>query len=166
MLRKIYNKIGQVEAVVCATFIVVIVGLTFISTILRAIKVPLAWSSDVSLLLFGWAAFVGADAAYRHSAMIGVDLLSRKWKPQHKAALNFILNTVILCFCAFLIVNGTQLCIVNYRRTFQALPISYGAANASLPVGCLLMVLTAIEKNITILQTYVLKKKPEGETTK
>lgn len=165
MLRTIYKKIGQVEAAVCAVFIAAIVGITFISTILRAIKVPLAWSSDVCLLMFGWAAFVGADMAYRHNAMIGVDLLSRKWKPAHKATLNFILNTVILCFCGFLIVNGTQLCIVNYHRTFQALPISYGFANASLPIGCLLMVLTAIEKNITILQTYVFKKKPEGETT-
>ncbi len=147
-MRKAYEKLGKIELMFCSVLIISIVVLVFISIWMRFIKMPIIWSIDISQLMFAWITFVGADVAYRGDKFVGVDILVRKTPPMLQTSIALFINIVIFSVSIFLIKNGMDLTIQNFDRKFQTLTITYAWVNSSLPVGCTLLSLTAIEKII------------------
>ena len=145
-MKKFYEMFCRIEELVTGIFLCIIVALVFLSALARAVLHPLNWAQDVSLLLFAWVVFLGADVALRKADFVNVDMFIKQLSSKIQLFFYYTWNIVIVSFLAVLIRFGIPLTIENYKRLFQALGISYSWAAISVPVGSSLMIITIILK--------------------
>ena len=145
-MKKIYDLFCKVEEFFVCSFLAIITTLVFVSAVARTIKKPINWAQDVSLLLFAWLVFLGADLALRHADFVRVDMLVQKLPEKMNKFLYYLWYSIIILFLLMLIKYGIPLSIQNSKRLFQTLGISYSWATISVPVGSILMIITILLK--------------------
>jgi TRAP-type C4-dicarboxylate transport system permease small subunit len=148
-IKKTYRICCKIEEVIVASFVAVITFLVFISAVARSIKHPLNWAQDVSLLLFAWVVFLGADLALRKADFVRVDMLICRFPAKTQKALYYGMYLLALAFLGVVIWYGVPLSIDNSKRLFQTLGISYSWATISAPVGSILLSITIVLKLIS-----------------
>ena len=148
-IKKMYRLFCKVEAVAVAVCIVAITTLVFLSAVLRTMNHPINWAQDLSLLLFAWTVFLGADVALRRADFLRVDILVGKFPVKLREALYYIWYMVAILFLAMLVRYGIPLALENSKRPFGTMAISYSWATISVPVGSLLMIITIIIKLVS-----------------
>jgi TRAP-type C4-dicarboxylate transport system permease small subunit len=146
ILAAIYRGFCIAQETIIAVFVAAITFLVFISAIARGFNHPLNWAPDIALLLLAWLVFLGADAALRRADFIRVDTLMRHFPAKIQKLLYYVFYIMIIMFLALIVRFGIPLSIDNYRRTFQALQISYMWATLSAPAGAAAMIVTIIIK--------------------
>jgi TRAP-type C4-dicarboxylate transport system permease small subunit len=154
MLQKTYRIYCRIEETVVGTGFVAIVLLTFMNAMLRVISHPIIFADDISLLLFGWVAFIGADVSLRYSRLVGMDILVTKFPPKVQKFFQAVVYLIVIGALVMFAVKGFELAKGNWRRQFNSLPISYGWVSLSLPVCSLLMILTASIKAFKVLTHF------------
>lgn len=147
-IQRLYGYFCKLEELLVSTFIGVITFLVFISALARTARHPLNWAQDVSLLLFAWVVFLGADLALRKADFVRVDMLVSHFPAKLQKALYYLMYFLALGFLTILVVYGFPLSISNAKRLFQTLGISYSWATASVPIGSILLMITIILKLI------------------
>ncbi|WP_319558917.1 TRAP transporter small permease subunit [Marispirochaeta sp.] len=121
--------------------------LVFIAASLRWFGVSVAWSIDIAQLLFSWVCFIGADLALRTDSHVGVDMLVNRLPTKLRQGLILVLDILIFGFVLLIFYFGTKLCLQNYKRTFNTIPIlSYSFVTLSAPVGAFLMGWTVVQR--------------------
>ncbi len=121
--------------------------LVLYSAIARSIGEPVKWAVDAATFLFAWCVFLGSDAAMRHDKLFAIEVISGKLPKKVQYWLKLINWGIIIAFLAFLIVYGVQLSYDTRLRTFQGIPgFSYTWVTISVPLGALLMMVTAVLK--------------------
>jgi TRAP-type C4-dicarboxylate transport system permease small subunit len=138
------NVIAKIEEVFVCVCLALLIMLVFFAAIFRFVGIQVAWSIDVAQAMFAWTVFIGADLALHRHKHLGVDLLTMRLPRPARRVILFICYILILCFLSVIIFYGTKLCIVNYRRFFYTLPISYSVVTGAGPMGCALMFITVI----------------------
>ncbi|MDR1874930.1 MAG: TRAP transporter small permease [Synergistaceae bacterium] len=151
MIREAYRIYCKIEEIIVGAGFATIVALTFMNAVLRVVGHPIISADDISLLLFGWVAFIGADVALRHSRLVGMDILVTKFPPKIRKLTQLLVYLIIIAALLVFIVKGFELAGGNWRRQFNSLPISYGWVSLSLPVCSLLMTITASIKAVELL---------------
>lgn len=146
VIRKVYDTFCRIEEIIAGSFIVIVTSLVFLSAVARTIKHPINWAQDVSLLLFAWTVFLGADVALRDSSFVNVDMFITRLPQKIQTVLFYLWNTFIMGFLILLVRFGIPLSLENSKRLFQTLGISYSWASISVPIGSLFMVLTIFLK--------------------
>jgi TRAP-type C4-dicarboxylate transport system permease small subunit len=150
MLRKIYRVYCRIEEVLVGSCFITIVGLTFLNAVLRVFKRPIITADDICLLLFGWAALLGADVAMRYSRLVGMDILMSKIPPKAQKTFQIIVYLIMIFLMVLFVRGGFRLATRNWARSFNSLPISYGYVTLSLPVCSCLMILTSVIKLVKV----------------
>ncbi|NLV58531.1 MAG: TRAP transporter small permease [Clostridiales bacterium] len=148
-MNKVYKYYCKVEEVLVGIGMSTIVALTFLNAVLRLFDKPIIYADDVSLLLFSWTAFLGADVAMRHLRLVGMDIVSKKFSPKGQKVLAIIVYILIIIILAILILGGFKIMKINGNRPFNTLAnfgIGYGAVTAAMPVCGILMILTCLIK--------------------
>jgi len=145
-MKKFYESFCKLEEFIVCSFLAIITSLVFLSAVARTAKRPINWAQDVSLLLFAWVVFLGADMALRHADFVSVDMLVQKLPEKTRKFLYNLWYVLIIVFLVLLIKYGIPLSIKNSKRLFQTLGISYSWATISVPVGSFLMIITIILK--------------------
>ncbi|MDR0539160.1 MAG: TRAP transporter small permease [Spirochaetaceae bacterium] len=150
-ITQCYKVFCKLEELIVASCIAVITFLVFISAIMRlkVIGKPLNWAVDVSLLLFAWVVFLGADLALRRADFVRVDMLISKFPQKVQKALYYLFYLAAIAFLGILVLYGIPLCIDNKQRLFQTLGISYSYATVSAPVGAFLLIITIVIKLVS-----------------
>ena len=118
-------------------------ALVFVAAVSRAVGSPVIWAIDVAMLLFIWCAFLGADAALRARQHIIIDIVVRLFPQPLQRALLILHWTIIVAFLLTLAWLGTHLTLLNVQRPMGDTEISYAYVTAAVPVGSLLMAITA-----------------------
>jgi TRAP-type C4-dicarboxylate transport system permease small subunit len=121
-------------------------ALVFVAAVSRALGAPVLWAIDIAMLLFIWCAFLGADAALRARQHIIIDIVVRLFPQRLQRALLIAHWAVIIAFLLALVALGTQLTLLNVERPMGDTEISYAYVTAAVPVGSLLMAITAIRQ--------------------
>ncbi len=147
-LRKAYEGLGKVEEAIVVVFITFITFLIFISALTRTFGYPVNWATDLSLLMFAWVVFLGADVALRHADFIRFDLLIKKMPQVVQNVLYYVFNLMAIGFFGLIVFYGFPLAFDNAKRLFQTLGVSYLWATLSAPVGSILLILTILTKLI------------------
>lgn len=80
-MKALYKKFCEFEEILVQTFLCAIVFLVFSSAICRALRVPINWAIDLSLLLFAWTVFLGADMALRNTDLVRIDFVIKHMSP-------------------------------------------------------------------------------------
>lgn len=138
----------KVEEYLTVALLALLVMLVFLAAAFRWVGISIVWSVDFAQLLLTWLCFVGADIAYGKSKHMGVDLLKNLLPDKIRTGLNILIDFLFVVFMCSILYFGMRLCVENYARKFNALPISYSVATLSAPVGAFLMILTGVEKMI------------------
>jgi TRAP-type C4-dicarboxylate transport system permease small subunit len=147
-LAALYRVVCKAEEYLVSAFVGIITFLVFLSAIARGLKHPLNWAQDVSMLLFAWVVFLGADMALRRADFVRVDMLVSRFPDKVQKALYYVFYVVIIAFLGILVRFGIPLSIENSKRLFQTLGISYSWATISAPVGSILLIVTIALKLI------------------
>ncbi|MDR1986220.1 MAG: TRAP transporter small permease [Treponema sp.] len=147
-IQIVYRWFCKIEASIVSIFVAAITFLVFISAVARSIKHPLNWAQDVSLLLFAWVVFLGADLALRKADFVRVDMLVSHFPAKVQKILYYLMYLLAIGFLGILVVYGFPLSIDNAKRLFQTLGISYSWATISAPIGSILLIVTIILKLI------------------
>ena len=111
--------------------------------IFRAVGNPLSSISEISLCLFAWCVFLGADTAYRHNKLVYVELIIDGTSKRIRRALYAVNYALIAAFLGLFIYLSVKLVMHSWVRTWSSIPsISYGWIALCMPVGCGLMLVT------------------------
>ena len=156
-MKTLYRYFCWIEETVVKVFLCAIVFFVFSSALGRTLRHPINWAVDLSLLLFAWLVFLGADMALRNINLVNVDLFIKKVPPNIRRKIDIVLHFVILVFLASLVWFGIPLAIESSKRLFQTLGISYSWATVSVPIGAVLMMIS------TGIKIYKALKMPPAE---
>lgn len=148
VIRRVYEAIGKVEEAVVVISMTAVTLLIFVAAVTRLFGYPLNWATDLSLLLFAWIVFLGADLALRSSEFIRIDMLVKKFPALVQRILYYTFAVAAIIFFGIIIFYGVPLAIDNSQRLFQTLGISYSWATISAPVGSALLILTIVMRMI------------------
>lgn len=147
MIREFHRRLGTVEAVVAATFLLVMVGLIFFAGLARLMAMPQNWTIDFATCLFAWACFLCADIAWRRDGLMSIDLVVERLPAGARRVIRYINYALICAFLGYIIYAGIWVSWVSRARSFQGIPsISYSWISMSLPVGATLLLLTTFIK--------------------
>ena len=147
MLREFHRRLGTVEAVVAAAFLLVMVGLIFYGGLARLAAMPQNWTIDFATCLFAWACFLCADIAWRCDGLMSIELLTERLSARAQRVLRLTNYALIAIFLGYVVYAGVWLAWVSRARSFQGIPwISYSWVTMSLPVGAALLRMTTAVK--------------------
>jgi len=146
-MKTLYQHILAAEVHIAKWALAVLSALVLVSAVARTIGAPVQWAVDAATFLFAWCVFLGSDVAMRNDKLFSIEVLVCRLPQKMQYGLKLINQAVIVAFLVFLIVYGLQLSYDTRLRTFQGIPgFSYTWVTLSVPVGCLLMTITAILK--------------------
>ncbi len=154
-----YNKFCKFEGLLVQIFLGTLMVLVFSSAVCRSLKFPINWAIDVSMLLFAWTVFLGADVALRNTGLVKVDLIIKKLSPNIQKTLYILWQVIIIAFLLSLVWYGIPLSIESSKRLFWTLGISYSWATVSVPAGSFLMI---VSTSIKLYNTVRNKNKEKG----
>jgi TRAP-type C4-dicarboxylate transport system permease small subunit len=156
-MKRFNEKVGSVETWLSVFMLAAIIVLVFVSAMMRTLKHPVIWSVDLAQLLFVWICMLGADAALKRRAHVGVDLIVKKFPVKIQNTVTLSTYILSILFLGFITYYGVMLCMENYLRKYATLQISYSFGTVAVPIGSIFMILTLIEQTIYLLGNW---KKP------
>ncbi|MDR2176740.1 MAG: TRAP transporter small permease subunit [Treponema sp.] len=160
-MRKIYYALCKAEELVCGVGFIFLVFFVFMSAILRFFRVSMSWNIDLAMFLLAWTAFLGADIAWRSGQLVGVDIVTRRFPRKFQKIITILINIVILCALALIIVFGIRLAATEWVRTYQSIPIPYSLVTLSIVAASMSMVVSTILK----IRRYIVNfNSDSGET--
>ena len=97
--------------------------------------------------MFAWACFFCADIAWRNNSLMSIELVTEKLPLRARMVCSYLNYAIIVTFLVYLVIAGVWLSWISRTRSFQGIPeISYSWVTMALPVGAILLLITAIEK--------------------
>lgn len=146
-MKKFYEKFCKAEVAVASICLITCVSVIFISALLRVIGHPINWATDLSLLLFTWSTFMGADIAFRAGKLVNVDILANMLPDYMRKWNKIVIYSVCLIFLCALVYLGLIQSVKTWHRSFNGISwLSYTWVTLSVPVCCLSMVVTTLLK--------------------
>ncbi len=142
-MSRFYDLFVKVEEIIACLLLSGIVGLMFLSAVLRKAGLPLNWAGDTSLLLFAWSCFFGADLAMREKSLVNVDMLLTRFPVKVQKVIRIACHIAAMVLLISFVYFGIPLCIDSADRKFSNMNLSYAWANASVPAGCILILITS-----------------------
>ncbi|WP_143873413.1 TRAP transporter small permease [Catenovulum sediminis] len=151
-MNKLFNRIDNVEKIICGLFLVAIVLLVFLAALMRSFSLPIIWSVDVAQLLFAWLSMIGANLALRHSNHATVDIVFKRFSPSLQHVLRLLFNVIALVILITLFIFGIELSLLNPDRTLGSTEIPYAWVTTAIPVGALLMTITIVRQSSQLVK--------------
>lgn len=115
---------------------------------------PPDWTTELSSYLLVWLTFIGAGLAYRLQAHIVVDVLVEYLSQRVGRGLMYLLRGVIqgaiLIFLIALLIGGVNLVQATSYQTTPGLGISVAWVYLAVPIGSIIMLLSAISQGIGV----------------
>jgi TRAP-type C4-dicarboxylate transport system permease small subunit len=146
-MGRVYQRFCAVEALIAATFLVLMVLLIFLGGVMRMAGTPINWSTDAATCLFAWACFLCADIAWRKNALMSIDLVTRRLPRRLQRLCTLSNYAVIIGFLVYVLLWGPWLAWISRARSFQGIPaVSYSWVTLSMPFGAALLLVTAFLK--------------------
>lgn len=146
-MKRFYRQIGVVEDWVARTFLILMVSLIFAAAVARLVGSPLNWAIDIATALFAWTCFFAADVAWRANRLMAVESLVNALSERGRTVFRLVNLAIIGAFLLYLIPTGLWLSWVSRERSFQGIPeMSYSWVTMAMPVGCLVLLTTAVVK--------------------
>lgn len=146
-MKRLYELICQAEVLAAKWALAALSLLVLAAAIARTIHYPIIWAVDAATFLFAWVVFFGADIAMRRDRLFCIDLVTSKLPPKAQRFLKVLNHLIIAAFLLGMIGYGSWLSYTTRLRRFQGMPgVSYTWVTISVPIGCLLMLITAVRK--------------------
>lgn len=136
---------------IAAFLLLLSVSMTFYQVLTRFIlNDPSAWSEIMARSLMIWSVFLGSAAAFRHGAMISVEVIYNLFSPARQIWLHTLVSFLILLFLIILAWYGYQMTLRVRHQEVALIYISMSWFYAALPVGASLSIISVIGRYLVI----------------
>ncbi len=109
------------------------------------------WTEELARYMFIAASLSAAVVAMDMGSHMEVDIITAKLHENPKKMLRLITYVLIIAFCAAVTKFGVELSMKTMSQPSPAMHIPIGLVYATIPIGCLGMILVAVEKIMEIL---------------
>ena len=151
MLSNLLQKISYGLIVVTMVIMSVIY---FMQVIFRyVLKLPLAWTGEVSVLAMLWLAFVGPAVLVKSEGFISVPLLKPKGKA--KRVVSIVLDSVVALILGLLTYYSLVLALKFKGNILPATGLPRTVVYLALFSGALIMLLCFVEKILSTIKKLV-----------
>jgi TRAP-type C4-dicarboxylate transport system permease small subunit len=141
-MKKIFSNL---EMIIGSIAISVTILSVIMNVFLRyGFGIQFVWVEEVSVGCFVWAVFLGATAAYKEKALIGVEAVTQMLPFRAKRSLEVVVYT-------FLLALNVMLCYLSFEYTIHSkrltpgLEVSYAYINSSMIVAFGLMSIYSVK---------------------
>jgi TRAP-type C4-dicarboxylate transport system permease small subunit len=145
LLLRFESRVTDVMLWLACTFLVIAASFGIYQVITRFVfSEPSTWSEVGTRMALIWMVFLGTVAAFRHGALVSVDLAYRLSRGVWRKTLHFFITAVTLVFLAVILWFGID---ITWRVRFQelaGLEISISWAYLAMPVGALFSMLAVV----------------------
>ncbi|MFD1510155.1 TRAP transporter small permease [Lacimonas salitolerans] len=126
-------------------FLVIAASLALFQVVTRFVFAsPSTWSEVITRSAMIWSVFLGVAVAFRHGAMISVEVIQQVLPPRLGLGLFLTANALSVVFFAILFWQGWAMTQRVMRQNLAALDISIAWVYAALPVGSVFIIIAAI----------------------
>ena len=139
--------ICNLDLLIAACALIVLIAVTFSGVIMRYfVGSPLIWAEEVQLWSFLWMTFFGAGAAFRYGSHVAVEMVVDLFPSRIKKFIEFIDLIIVLVVLAYLCYLGGDIIklMLKIGKSTNILHVPFWFINGVLPVGCLVMMISAI----------------------
>jgi TRAP-type C4-dicarboxylate transport system permease small subunit len=105
---------------------------------------PSTWSEVITRTAMIWSVFTGVAVAFRHGAMISVEVIQQVLPPRLGFSLFMLANALSVVFFCILFWQGWAMAERVAKQKLAALDISIAWAYAALPVGSLFIIIAIL----------------------
>lgn len=110
---------------------------------------PSTWTEELMRRLLIWMVMLGAAVAFRHGALISVDLMLKSARGRWRTFVQWVITLTSLALLAVLIWYGIDLVWRIRFQTWASLDfLSMGWAYAAIPVGAMVSVIALLAHQI------------------
>lgn len=158
-MKKLDEYLVKFEKNAAKILLITMIVMVFTSGIARFLRHPMNWAVDFSSFLFAWACFFAMDVAWRENKMMSVDLFVKKLPAKIQKIIRIIMLFIILAFCTYMTIWGSELTWTQRFRKFQGMPnFSYAWVTLAVPVGSILLVRTTVQKIVREFRNKSIKE--------
>lgn len=158
-MKKIFDNI---EMILGSLAISVTILSVIMNVFLRyGFGIQFIWVEEVSVGCFVWAVFLGATAAYKDKALIGVEVLTQMLPFKGRRVLEIVVYTFLLALNIMLCYLSYEY-TVNSRKLTPGLEVSYAYINSSMIVAFGLMSIYSLKfllKDVILFSNELKKRK-------
>lgn len=162
MLTKSINKVSDfVDKISCFLVILLMAGMVFFTTIQIIARVffeAISWSEEITRYLLVWATFIGAGCVYKRNGHINVTFVQDALKGNTKKIIQVLVHIICIAFFAIATYYGIKYLGRQGAQRSPALGIKMNTMYLSIPVGCSIMFLHAVNSIMELIS-----KKEEKE---
>lgn len=134
-------------------FLVLAASLALYQVVTRFVfGAPSTWSEVITRSAMIWSVFLGVAVAFRHGAMISVDVIQNALPPRLGLGIFLLANIGSLIFFAVLLWQGWLMTLRVVPQRLAALEISIAWVYAALPVGSAFILLAVLAAMLRALQ--------------
>lgn len=137
-----------VEAAAAAVVLAEVILLGWATTARYVFHRPLVWSDEVATILFVWLCMLGSVVALRRGQHMRLTAFLQSFSPARRAQVDTLAMMLVLAILAALVFPSWEHAHERVISVTPVLQISEAWREAALPVGIVLMLITAIDKMI------------------
>lgn len=126
-------------------FLVIAASLALFQVVTRFVFAnPSTWSEVITRSAMVWSVFLGVAVAFRHGAMISVEIIQQVLPPRLGLGLFLLANALTVLFFAILFWQGWSMTQRVMRQNLAALDISIAWVYAALPIGSVFIIIAVV----------------------
>lgn len=150
-LQKIIKGLDIAEETLLVVFLIAMVILNFVNVVSRKfLHASISATDEVSIMLFVWTSMIGAAAAYKRGAHLGMSFVVDKFNNKGQAIFVCLSTLCSLIFLVILVKYGIQMVqsqiALDARTPAIRMPAYF--QGLSIPVGAAFMCLRTIEAGV------------------
>jgi TRAP-type transport system small permease protein len=134
-----------------------VIGIVMVLTILLQIfsrafmKVPFAWTEELSRITFMWFCFLGSGIAMKRKAHLGIDYFVNKMSERNRFINQVIVNGIVALFSFIVTYYGIQMMMVMHKQVSSVMRIPMSFFYGVIPVTGLLFLIISLYTMFSLL---------------
>ena len=146
LLGAVNARLTRAAQTVAGVFLAVMLVVVMAQVVFRyVLGSSLSWSEEVSKSLMVWSVFFVAPWAYRNGANVAIEALQRSFSPRFRAAVQVILNVVVLWVLARFFWESLFFVARGEAITLASIPIKMSWLYLVTPASFAAMLLVGLE---------------------
>ncbi|MFP7672261.1 TRAP transporter small permease [Marivita sp. S0852] len=134
-------------------FLIIAASLALFQVVTRFVfGAPSTWSEVITRSAMIWSVFLGVAVAFRHGAMISVDVIQNALPPRLGLGIYLVANIGSLIFFSVLFWQGYLMTLRVIPQSLAALEISIAWVYAALPIGSVFILIAVLASMIRAVQ--------------
>ena len=143
-VRRIDAWLGALVEASAALLVLVEIALLFAGIVARyLLHAPLTWSDELASVLFLWLAMLGSVVALRRGEHMRMTTFVNRASPERRAFLEAFAMGVTMVFLVMILHPSYEFLVDEQAMNMPGMDISAAWRAAAMPVGAVLMVITA-----------------------